>query len=103
MRRPKVDPLAQIDAPTWFVVQDQCGQYKSYRKLEPMENLRAIVMLAAANRSAMGWEVEEMSPFCSGFFCSKDGVREQIGIVRLGPGQARWTHCAVKGATRLAE
>ena len=91
MRRPKVDPLAPIDAPTWFVIQDVCGQYKSVRQLEPMENLRAIVLLAAANRAAMGWEVEEMSPFCSAFFCSKDGVREQVGIVRLDPNTSHIT------------
>lgn len=91
MRRPKVDPLAQTNEHTWFVVEDMCGQKISARRLEPMENLRAIVYLAAANKAAMGWEVTEMSPFCSGFFCQRDGNRVWLGVVRLDPEKSHIT------------
>lgn len=81
-RRSAPDPLAPIDAPTWLVVRDMCGQLRERTELVPRADQRAILAAAREARIADGWLADEVGPRCSQFFAARGGERVMVGIER---------------------
>ena len=81
-RRSAPDPLAPIDAPTWLVVRDMCGQLLQRTELAPRADQRAILAAAREARIANGWLADEIGPRCSQFFATRGGERVMVGIER---------------------
>lgn len=84
-RTSKYDSLAPRSEPTWLVVRNVHSQYVAVSRLPPRQNLRATIETAEAIRRWEDWTVEPRSEVCSGFFCSRDGARERVGIERFDP------------------
>lgn len=81
-RRSAPDPLAAIDAPTWLVVRDMCGQLLQRTELAPRADQRTILAAAREARIADGWLADEVGPRCSQFFATRGGERVMVGIER---------------------
>jgi hypothetical protein len=60
--------------------------------LAPMADLRGVLIAERERRIAAGWAVEEIGRRSSSFFCSKNGVRVMIGIVRRDPANPTLGH-----------
>lgn len=89
-RRSAPDPLAPIDAPTWLVVRDMCGQLLESTELAPRAEQRAILAAAREARIADGWKADEIGPRCSQFFATLAGERVMVGIERDPAREIRW-------------
>ena len=81
-RRSAPDPLAPIDAPTWLVVRDMCGQLLQCTELAPHADQRAALAAARAARIADGWLADKVGPRGSQFFATRGGERVMVGIER---------------------
>lgn len=81
-RRSAPDPLAPLDAPTWLVVRDMCGQLLERVELPPRADQRAALVAAREARIADGWQTDEIGPRCSQFFTTRAGERIVVGIER---------------------
>jgi hypothetical protein len=47
--------------------------------------LRAVVTAEREKRPAQGWVADEIGRASSGFFCTREGERIEVGIVRRDP------------------
>lgn len=88
-RRSAPDPLAPLDAPTWLVVRDMCGQLIERTELPPGGDQRAILAVARKARIAAGWLADDVGPRCSQFFATRGGERLMVGIEREPMRQVR--------------
>lgn len=80
-RRPRYDPLAPVNAPTWLVVRNKYSAPLEVTPLAPNADLRSVVIAEQARRLRDGWQFEETDlTSCSIVFCVKDGERISIGI-----------------------
>jgi hypothetical protein len=55
------------------------------QELPPGANLRGILAAAREDRIAAGWDCGEVGFACSGFNCTRDGVRLYVGIRTADP------------------
>lgn len=79
-RRSVPNPLAPINAPTWLVVRNMCGQLLERTELRPLVDQRAILAVARAARIAAGWKADEIGSRCSQFFATRGDERIVVGI-----------------------
>jgi len=75
-------PLALLDAPTWLVVGDMCGQLLEHNELPPGADQRPVLIAAREARIADGWRAHEIGPRCSQFFATRAGERIVVGMER---------------------
>jgi hypothetical protein len=84
-RRTNYDPLTPIPAPTWLVARDRFGTVLDLRDLAPGADLRAILTAERERRLADGWAADEIGRCSACFFCTRDGERVEVGILRRDP------------------
>lgn len=84
-RRTNYDPLLPIPAVTWLVALDMLRGVREFRELAAGTDLRAVVTAERAKRIADGWVADEIGSCSSTFFCSRDGERLEVGIIRRDP------------------
>lgn len=84
-RRSEPDPLFVTDKPTWLVTRNAVNQVLESVKLAPRADLRAILNAAREARIAEGWVADTIGRRCSFFFCTRGGIRLEVGIFRRDP------------------
>jgi hypothetical protein len=95
VRRNRPDPLQPLQVPTWLVVRNKHGQALESREIAAGGDLRAVLQLALAERTAAGWVCDDIGPVCSFFFASLAGERIMVGIERYDPdGPGHQSHSA---------
>lgn len=84
-RRQNYDPLLPIPAVTWLVTQDKFRNVLEFRELAAGTDLRAVLTAEREKRIADGWVAPEIGPVSSTFFCTREGERIEVGIMRRDP------------------
>jgi hypothetical protein len=87
-RRSAPDALAPQNALTWLVVRNAVNETQSCVELAPNADLRRVLNAERDARIAAGWVAEPIGNRCSFFFCTKDGLRLEVGIMRRDPKDA---------------
>jgi hypothetical protein len=70
---------------TWIVARDALSRVVASTPLEPNADLKAALMAARDARIADGWDCERVGPSVAFFFCTREGVRHQVGIEARTP------------------
>jgi hypothetical protein len=86
-RRTNYDPLAPITALTWLAARDKYGKVLESRELAPGADLRAIITAERNRLLTEGWAADEIGRCSAFFYCTRDGERVEVGILRRDPSQ----------------
>lgn len=85
-RRARYDPLQSVNEPTWKVVRDKHNRVLECEKLEPLADLRSIMLSDQLRRLKAGWDSEETDlVYCSTVFYRRGDERISVGISRSDP------------------
>jgi hypothetical protein len=84
-RRQNVDPLLPLPRICWLVTRDKLSNAIEFVEVAAGTDLRATLNAERARYVAQGWAADEIGRYTSFFFCTREGVRVEVGINRHDP------------------
>ena len=84
-KRGRHDPLKPITSDSWLVVRNQLSEVIESQHIEPLADLRAILIGARAERIAAGWIADELGDRLAFFFCRRASERVLVSIEQRRP------------------